>query len=351
MQIECRSDEGAWDALAAAWAALHARSATATIFNSVTYARLWWRHFGVPGALQLWAVWDGDALLGIAPLYETEDEQGVAVLRFIGGVDVSDYLDVVTQPGREADVAAALLAGWADAPCCCVVDLHSIRHASPLREAFLRLASATFSVTEAREEVCPVITLPATWDAYLEQLEGKQRRELRRKLRKAGQDALVGWYHATPDSLEADMEHFFQLHANSSPEKARFMTPTMRAFFMDLAVTFLRRGWLDLCFLQMNGAPIATYMNFLFRDEVWVYNSGFSEGGEGVASPGWLLLSYSIEHAISLGLTRYDFLRGDEEYKFRFGAQSEPIYTIRIERCPEPVTLPRRTAVNQMCVE
>ena len=52
-----------------------------------------------------------------------------------GGVDVSDYLDVVTEPGREADVAAALLAGWADAPCCCVVDLHSIRHASPLREA------------------------------------------------------------------------------------------------------------------------------------------------------------------------------------------------------------------------
>ncbi len=343
MQIDCRRDEGAWDALAEAWDALHQRSATATIFNSHTYARLWWRHFGLPGSLHLWTVTDGNTLVGLAPLYETEDEQGNSVLRFVGGLDVSDYLDILAEPGREDEIVAALLAGWADAPCRCPLDLHALRHASPTREAFLRLAPGEgLTATEEREEVCPVITLPESWDAYLEQLEGKQRRELRRKLRKAGQDAFVGWYHATPDTIEEEMEHFFRLHARSSADKAAFMTPPMRAFFLDLAVAFSERGWLDLCFLLVNGTPAAAYLNFLFRDEVLVYNSGFDEQAEGIASPGWLLLSYSIEHAIWLGFTRYDFLRGDEGYKFRFGARAEPIYHIRLERDAIPPPSPRR---------
>jgi CelD/BcsL family acetyltransferase involved in cellulose biosynthesis len=127
------------------------------------------------------------------------------------------------------------------------------------------------------------------------------------------------------------------------------MTPPMRAFFLDLAQAFSARGWLDLTFLSVNGVQVATYMNFLFRDEVWVYNSGFSETAEGVASPGWLLLSYCIEHAIALGYRRYDFLRGDELYKFRFGAHAEPIYQVRLQCTPQLQPPIPRTIALQPC--
>ncbi|MDQ4077287.1 MAG: GNAT family N-acetyltransferase, partial [Chloroflexota bacterium] len=312
---------------------LHHHSATATVFNSVTYSRLWWRHWGTAGTLQLWLVWDEDELVGVAPLYETADELGMPVLRFVGGVEVSDYLDVVTEPEREAEVVAALLEGWAGAPCRCPIDLRAIPHASPAREAFLRLAPAAgFSVVEEQEEVCPVITLPATWEAYLEGLESKQRRELRRKMRRAGKEALVTWYHVASHLVEEEMEHFFRLHALSDPRKARFMTPEMRAFFLDLALAFNARGWLDLSFLLVDGRRAATSLNFLFRNEVWLYNSGFDPAVGSLLSPGWLLLSYGIEEAIAEGRTRYDFLQGDEEYKYHFGGESEPVYQIRLER-------------------
>ncbi len=333
MEVLCRSDEGAWDALAGAWRALWQRSGTATIFNSVDYARLWWQHFGTPGQLHVWSVWDEGALVGLAPLYETVDEHGEPLLRFVGGVEVSDYLDVVTEPGQEAAVVAALLEGWADAPCSCPIDLHALPHASPTREAFLRHAAARgFLARESREEVCPVITLSDSWEGYLAGLEGKQRHEIRRKMRKAGEEALVTWYRVTPPLVEEEMEHFFRLHALSDPAKAAFMTPAMRVFFQELALLASERGWLDLSFLLVNGERAAASLAFRFRSEVWLYNSGFDPAIGEALSPGWALLCYGIESAIAEGYTRYDFLQGDEEYKFRFGARSEPVYQMVIER-------------------
>ncbi|MGB0386808.1 MAG: GNAT family N-acetyltransferase [Ardenticatenaceae bacterium] len=333
MKLECWQEDNLFDTLSGAWNALHERSHTATVFNSVPYARIWWRHFGVPGTLQVWTVWEDEKLVGVAPLYKTTNEQGTSVLRFVGGVDVSDYLDMVCEPGREDDIVATLLAGWADVPGCCPFDFHAVPHASPSREAFLRLAPAYgFKVTERREEVCPVITLPTTWEGYLAKLAGKQRRELRRKLRKAGQEELVSWYWTPPELIPEEMGNFFRLHMKSGAQKAAFMTEAMQQFFRELAVALTERGWLDLCFLLINGVPAASLLSFHFRNEVQLYNSGLDETLSDALSPGWLLLCYHIEEAIALGRTRYDFLRGNEEYKFRFGGRPEPIYQVQLEK-------------------
>ena len=332
MKLQCWQDNKVFSALESAWMALHERSKSATIFNSVTYARIWWRHFGAPDTLQVWTVWDDDKLVGIAPLYETTNEQDQRVLRFVGGIDVSDYLDIVSEPGREEEIITALLAEWANV-LCCPLDFHALRYASPSREAFLRLAPTFgFTVAETREEVCPVITLPTTWEGYLKQLAGKQRREIRRKLRKAGQDELVSWYRTPPELIEQDLEQFFDLHILSGAEKAAFMTPAMKLFFRELAVACTEQGWLDLSFLLINGVPASTLLSFHFRNEVQLYNSGINNTLSEGLSPGWLLLCYHIEYAIALERSRYDFLRGDEEYKFRFGGQSEPIYQIELNK-------------------
>lgn len=333
MKLKCQhlTHDGVFDTLESAWDELHQRSTTATFFNSVTYARLWWRHFGLPETLQVWTVWEEERLLGVAPLYETTDEQGMKLLRFVGGVEVSDYLDVVTEPGREEEVLATLLAAWADAPCCSVLDFHALPHASPSREVFLRLApSFGFTVEQEREEVCPVITLPQTWEAYLAMLEGKQRREIRRKLRKAGQEGLVSWYRTPPELASEEIELFFQLHIQSTADKAAFMTPTMQAFFRDLVMIFSQQGILDLSFLLINGVPAATLLAFHFRKQLLLYNSGFNDQISEALSPGWLLLGYHIENAIASQTTRYDFMQGDEVYKYRLGGQTEPVYQVRL---------------------
>lgn len=329
MDVTIVTGSDAFETLAAEWDALHQVSDTATPFNSRAYAQLWWSHFGGNDTLELWVVREADTLLGIAPFYRTWTDEGVEVLRFIGGVDISDYLDVVSAPGREFDVAQALVGCLAACNCCW--DLHDMPKASPIREAFLRLAPEHgLSLEFEREEVCPVIPLPATWDAYLAQLDGKQRREIRRKLRKAGQEGLVSWHVTPPDGVQEAMPTFLWLHQLSTPAKAAFMTSEMADFFTELAETFAALGWLELIFLHVNGAPVASYFAFRFRNSIMLYNSGFDNSWLESLSPGWLLLSYHIEYAIAEGIQRYDFMRGDEEYKFYFGGLAEPVYRLRI---------------------
>ena len=52
-------------------------------------------------------------------------------------------------------------------------------------------------------------------------------------------------------------------------------------------------------------------------------------------SPGTLLIGHAIEQAIIEGAAAFDFLRGGEPYKYRWGAVNEPSYTLRVgpERC------------------
>lgn len=42
-----------------------------------------------------------------------------------------------------------------------------------------------------------------------------------------------------------------------------------------------------------------------------------------------MLLLYLIEHAIQNGRREFDFLRGNEEYKYRMGGQDRPVIEIK----------------------
>lgn len=339
MHVEIVRDPSVLEAFQKPWAALHTQSRTATLFNTPHWAQVWWRHFGDAESLRLFLVRDAaGALVGLAPMYLTENETGERLLRFVGGVDVSDYLDVLACAGAEQHVAEALVAAWAEL-CRCegvVIDLYGLPDASPMREAFLRAAPLRgLCADSARAEVCPVLELPPDWESYLAGLARKQRHELRRKVRKAGQEALVSWYQVrgvTPAEVVEAMETFFALHASSGPDKAAFMTPRMRAFFLDMAQTMAAAGWFLLDVLLVNGQPAAAYLTFDYEDAILLYNSGYDPTLLPEMSPGWVLLAYGIERAIALGRRRFDFLRGNEEYKYQFGGRSTSIHRLRLAR-------------------
>ena len=47
-----------------------------------------------------------------------------------------------------------------------------------------------------------------------------------------------------------------------------------------------------------------------------------------------MLLAHVIRDAIERGRRRFDFLRGEERYKFEFGPTSEPVHLVTIEARP-----------------
>lgn len=269
----------AFSALASEWNALLKRSAADTPFLTLEWQKIWWQHLGNDNPLLVYAFRDeAEALCGIAPLFRGVNK-GQRQLNTIGCADVSDYLDMIVAPGLEKPVFAALLDALSapGIPEWDAIDLCNIPQVSLTPDILGGLALARgWRVTTSAQDVCPVIPLPVTWDEYLARLDKKERHELRRKMRRAEQSSESVQCRVTvgEETLDADLDAFIALLIKSRPDKAAFMSDTMRCFFHEVGHAAQRAGWLQLAFLEVNGVRAAAYMNFDYRNQIMVYNSG-----------------------------------------------------------------------------
>jgi len=335
MRIECFSDPDIFTTLESEWNTLLSRSITDTIFLTNEWQRTWWKHLGSGELYVLTFRDDAGTLLGIAPLFAEATRTGTRTLALVGCVEVSDYLDVIVASEHAPRVYTALLDTLlhADFPEWEWLHLCNLPAASPTCTQLKTLAEARgLTVQQGVGDVAPLLELPATWEAYLELLDKKQRHEIRRKLRRI-EEVQARWYTIDrADILEQAVSDFIDLHKKSRPDKNMFMDARRRDFFQDLARVLFARGWLQLAFLDIHGAPAAAIMNFIYNNDVLVYNSGYDPVQYGAYSPGIVLFARSIQDAIAAGRRRYDFLRGNEEYKYRLGAHDTLVMELHIQR-------------------
>jgi CelD/BcsL family acetyltransferase involved in cellulose biosynthesis len=341
MRIEHHFEDGGFSALRPEWNDLLQRSSGDTLFLTWEWQSTWWKHLGEGGLLLLgFRASDDGRLVGIAPLFRTQTPDGLDVLHVVGCRDVSDYLDLIIEDGQEAAVYEALL-GYleAHAPDWDLVDMCNIPQASSTYERLKALAETKgYQTLVEIEDVCPVIDLPDAWDEYLMSLDKKQRHEVRRKMRKAAAEAGARFYISGPEQdLQAEMQAFIDLHQKSTPEKDAFMDSQMEGFFFDVAEILQEKGWLQLSFAEMGGQKAATLLSFDYGDAILVYNSGYDPTQFRHLSPGIVVTARSIEHAIALGRAKFDFLRGDEVYKYRFGAQDTHVRRLLIAQRGVPL--------------
>jgi CelD/BcsL family acetyltransferase involved in cellulose biosynthesis len=311
---------------AEAWQALHARTRLRSPFLTWTWQSEWARFFAEGRRLEIWLVSDADGPVALLPLYEAEP----GTFRILGGTDVSDYLDLIAEADREAEAWAALLAARSTSTA--VWDLHAVPAASPTVTALPALAAAAgLAATASVEERCPVLTLPDSWEAYLAALTGKQRHELTRKMRRLEREAPDARPEsvAEPAALAARFDTFLDLHRRSHAGKARFMDARMAEFFRTTAVALAGLGMARLFFLEAGGAAIAAFLTLEWDGTVGVYNSGFAPE-RAALSPGVVLLGHMIRDAIARRRRRFDFLRGEERYKYDFGPDPEDVCAVRI---------------------
>ena len=320
------------------WNGLLAEARYPSVFLSWQWQTAWARAFLGSRPLHLLRVTDdAGALAGVLPLYD----ESPGLRRFVGGVDVSDYLDVIAPARREADVWQALLQHRAEETA--EWDLHAIRAASSTLEILPRLAGAIgIGAHVEREDRCPVLELPGSWDAYLERLSGKDRHELRRKIRKLERE-LPGTSvrsHASAEGWDGALTAFLDLHRLSKVGKARFMDERMEAFFRDATRALAERGWARLWFLDRDGSAVASFLCLEYLrpaggsigqagGSIGLYNSGFDPAHAKLA-PGIVLLAHVIRDAIERRVPVFDFLRGEEPYKYAFGPTPRDVLAIEI---------------------
>ena len=329
-------------ALKAEWNKLLERSRFNTVFLTYEWQTTWWECLG-EGDLWIAAFrrTDTDELVGIAPLYLVTPTGGAWAnkrkFNLVGCIEVSDYLDMIVAKGWEPQVYAAFY-GWlcsSDAPAWDVLDLCNLPQDSLTYQEFQNVVDpAAYTVEIKQEDVAPQFTLPLHYESYLqEQVEKKQRHEIRRKQRRAERETTVNFYYVEPqDNLVAEIDDFVALQQASREDKAEFMTPEMRHFFGVMAQRMQDAGWLRLCFLTLDGEKAATLLGFEYNRRYLLYNSGYDPDAFPHLSPGWVLVAYAIQYAIAVGNEVFDFMQGDEEYKYRFGSEDYAVMRVLVSR-------------------
>jgi predicted N-acyltransferase len=285
----------------------------------------WWKTLGggewKEADLVLISASENGNLIGIAPLFKA-DYDGRLALLLVGSVEISDYLDLIV---RLEDLPR-FLTGLIDFLIRSELfeglpfDWYNLVESSPTLAA-LKAESENRGWTYHEEiyRPTPRIALNSDFEAYLAGIEKKQRHEIRRKMRRAAESEVPVHFYILEDAsaLESEMEAFFQLMAQDS-NKAGFLKPAMREHMSAIIRSAFSQGYLWLAFLTVDGVKAAAALNFDYKNKLWGYNSGVSHDFMEL-SPGWVLLSHQLQWACEHGRYEFDFMRGDEEYKYRFG--------------------------------
>jgi len=322
------------------WNDLLANSASHVPFLRHEYITTWWHGLGggewSHGELFIvTARQEQGELIGIAPLFVTDNRDGEPALMLLGSIEISDYLDIIARSEDLPAFLEALLAYLASeqAPGCHLLDWYNLLEGSPTLPALQAAAEKLgWKYSQQPLQHCPYIPLPGDWEKYLCSIDKKQRHEIRRKMRRAGEYYLpLRWYIVQDGAtLEQEVDDFLKLMANDS-DKAKFLTPAMHTQMHSIVQAAFTGGWLQLAFIEVNGEKAAAYLNFDYMNHIWVYNSGldfhFSE-----LSLGWVLLGHLLEWAIEHKREYFDFMRGDEQYKYRFGAIDRRVMRLLVRK-------------------
>jgi CelD/BcsL family acetyltransferase involved in cellulose biosynthesis len=191
-----------------------------------------------------------------------------------------------------------------------------------VRDDLLRSLDPVSTSVSVREHAAALILdLPTEPGAWLASLPKKHRHEVRRKQRRFVDLAGEPVYERRND--EEAFAAFLAMHRRAPGTKSAFMTARAETFFLALLTDV--GASVDL--LSVGERPVAAAFGFAEQQCYYLYNSAY-EPALAEAAPGIVLIAAMIERSISDGLARFDFLKGDERYKYHLGAVERPLSVI-----------------------
>ena len=180
---------------------------------------------------------------------------------------------------------------------------------------------------------CPSLDLPESWDAYLEQKLGSNtRQKFRRFLRRVESSDEFRITHADASTIDRDIGILLEFwRVKWTPRKGNLVPGLLksnRTLFKNafasgtLFLPILWHGDKPLCALAFFVDPVKRAMLF--------HMTGRDETADVIPS-GMVLHAYCIRRAIEQGFRTYDFLRGDEPYKYTFAAKDTVINCVLVQ--------------------
>ena len=303
-------------------------------FITPEWFRCWLNHYG-EGQEPLVAalIAEGDRLSGVLPL--TLSLAGRPRTCRIAGSNLGDRFHPACSVADETQVAAAAGAALSEVEHpWSVLALEKVELTEPWVDALAQATGRRLLRLERTKDALPMIDLSSHsgWDQYLATRSSNFRQQVRRFTRRAERDHGMNLRRTeSRDQIATDIATLFDLHDLRHGGASSLRGTTARAFHADFAAAALEKGWLRLWFLELDGAPVASWYGWRLGGRYAYYNGGFDPAWS-AARPGLVLMSGVIEAAFAEGAAEFDLLLGDESYKARFAERNPTVSDVTFAR-------------------
>ncbi len=328
-----RPDE--FDTVAEAWRKLASAAATSP-FQAPDWLLPWWRHYGAGLEPRLLTWWDGDHLVGLAPLALrspwTRLGNRVRELVFWGAAGqtrsplMRGFVDVLAEPAHDAQVRTAFEA-WLDSDPSDwnLFSLLRLPSGSPtpdrLRSLARRRGWRTVHPGQADISIANILDLPADLDAWDGRFDRKARYNMRREVRLFAEHANGRFDVVTDaDGVAEALAAIAVLAGERWQEREHHFRgdPAFGAFITDAAARMAEAGQAYAVVARDDQGIAAAALNLVVNGRAAVPLIGVSSAeAYNHLAVGKNLFARSITEAITRGCRTYDFLLGGD-YKRTF---------------------------------
>jgi CelD/BcsL family acetyltransferase involved in cellulose biosynthesis len=309
------------------WQDLLEGSPSPNIFLTWEWISNWWKWFGYGRELKLMIVKEGGRPKAILPLYidRVSFIPGLRlnILKYVGdgGPVFPDYLRPILDDNMQNCIPILAENLLETGKQCDLIQLSAMREDASEGNDLLEKIGAQYIIEEEDDLVSPFATLPSDYESFLRGLSRRRRESTRRKLRKAKKAFRVRLEcFSSTDTIENAfliLSRIYNKSLRGLEQREGFARPDYLRFHKDIAHAFAKKGWLRLFVLWFDETPVAYIYGYFFAQKYWYYQTAFdlaySKYGAGMVA-----IQMVIESMIQEGAREFDFLRGNEAYKYFF---------------------------------
>ncbi|RMF57186.1 MAG: GNAT family N-acetyltransferase [Calditrichaeota bacterium] len=320
-------DTQSFAALEKPWKALLGKASKRSIFLSWEWMYTWWECYHQKHSdwkLSILVFKKNEEIVAILPLYESTLEYGIFRIRRVGflgdQIESSDYLDIITTEKYytyfRSNINEILHNEFSHTD---MIHFTGILEDSVIHDSLMGWQNGTVLKQEFR--ICPYIPLPQSFDDYLKTLSSNFRYNIRRRTKKILKlnDAAFNII-SKPEEVSPAIEKVFDLHSVRARQKSldtKFLKEIRHQFHQRCAVRMAQNDWIKIFLLNIEKKAIATLYCFDYQNTLYYFQSGFDPQWDKM-SPGMVIMAYAIRYAIENKMNIFDFMRGNEAYKFNW---------------------------------
>ena len=315
-----------WENTHEQWNNLLEKSKSKNIFLTFEWQYSWWNIFSNDNKkLFIIHVYNNNTLVGIAPLYINNIKHGPfhqKRFEFIGSPEAgSDYLDVICMAGEEIFISNTIYKYIYN----CFKEWDSLYfYDFPSNSMFFmnficELNNDGKYCALNTASYCPTINLPNKIEEYRSSMSSKRRQKLNWKINNLTQKGHVETVNIICDGSDKYIDDYFDFY-----EKVRNINNKKLREFIKYYNNYIgNNSTIQIITLKQNENKLASILHFIYGERKYSYLTATNKNYDKNASVGEILVYECIKISIEEKFIKYDFLKGEEPYKFKWSNDGE----------------------------